>query len=315
MPGFRLARNATVSALSRRNLERARASAGEYGVPLAFDSAADLCRSSEVDAVLVTTPNASHHADTLRALDSGKPVLCEKPMAMSAAQCREMIARAKERKLLLGVAQIFRFEESTRRLRERIAAGDIGTPVFARAEFSFSGRHHARDWLTDLAVSGGGPIVDVGVHCIDALRFILNHEITSVQATGRRDADSRDVESAAVLNLEFASGTLASIMVSFRAHYRTPLEFIGEAGTLFAHNGLTVDHPINIELWREGRIVETEQVSNHLAYAHQVDSFAAAVEGKATFPIPGEEGLRNQLVLDAAYRSLHHGRRESIPDN
>lgn len=313
MPGFRLAQNVRVSALSRRDLEQARASARECGIPLAFDSTADLCRCSEVDVVLVTTPNACHCPDTLTALNSGKHVLCEKPMAMNAAECRTMIAAARDRKLLLGVAQIFRFEESTRRLRERIAAGEIGQPVFARAEFSFAGRHHARDWLTDRAISGGGPIADVGVHCIDALRFILNDEITSVQATGASDADSGSVESAAVLNLRFAHGTLASIMASFRAPYRTPLEFIGESGTLLARDGLTVDRPVKIELWREGSIAGCEEVSNHLAYARQVDAFAAALEGKATFPVPGEEGLRNQLVLDAAYRSLESGGREAVP--
>src|SRR2546421_4504654 len=162
MPGFRLAQNAQVSALSRRNMEQARASAQEYGIPLAFDSAAELCKSEEVDAVFVTTPNACHHADVLLALECGKPVLCEKPMALNAEECKEMIAAAKRRKLLLGVAQIFRFEESTNRLRQRLQAGEIGRPVFARAEFSYWGRKHARSWINDLAISGGGPIADVG---------------------------------------------------------------------------------------------------------------------------------------------------------
>lgn len=314
MPGFRLAQSAQVSALSRHNLEQARASALEFGIPLAFGSAAELCQSKEVDAVFVTTPNACHHANVLLALDCGKPVLCEKPMALNAAQCREMISAARRRNLLLGVAQIFRFEESTNRLRQRLRAGEIGRPVFARAEFSYWGRGHARTWINDLAVSGGGPIADVGVHCIDALRFILDDEAVSVQATGVSDKESAEVECAAVLNLQFAKGTLASILVSTRAQYRTPLEFVGEEGVLFAHNGLTVDHPIRLELRREGRIVETEELSNHLAYARQVDAFAAALEGKAAFPVPGEGGLRNQLVLDAAYRSLKSGHRELIAD-
>ena len=229
------------------------------------------------------------------------------------ARVKEMIAAAKRRKLLLGAAQIFRFEESTNRLRQRLQAGEIGRPVFARAEFSYWGRKHARSWINDLAISGGGPIADVGVHCIDVLRFILDDEVTSVQAVGAADEESGEVESAAVLSLQFAKGTLASVLVSTRAQYRTPLEFVGEAGVLFANNGLTVDRPVTLELRREGRITETEQLSNHLAYARQVDAFAAAVEGKQAFPAPGEEGLRNQLVLDAAYRSLKSGQRELIP--
>ena len=96
------------------------------------------------------------------------------------------------------------------------------------------------------------------------------------------------------------------VLVSTRAEYRSPIEIVGDRGVLRADNGLTVDRPITIELRRSGG-VETEQVSNHLAYARQVDSFADAVEGRAPFPVPGEEGWNNQLILDAAYRSIKTG--------
>ena len=112
--GFALAQNCRVTALSRRSLEKARESSRQHNIPLAFDSAEELCRSPEVDAVFVTTPNACHLADVLLALRSGKPVLCEKPMAIHAAECRQMVEAARSAGLLLGVAQVFRFEESAR---------------------------------------------------------------------------------------------------------------------------------------------------------------------------------------------------------
>src|ERR671924_445916 len=84
MPGFALAKNCHVTALSRRDMTKARESARQFNIPLAFDSAEKMCRSPEVDAVFVTTPNSCHLADVLLALECGKPVLCEKPMAISA---------------------------------------------------------------------------------------------------------------------------------------------------------------------------------------------------------------------------------------
>jgi predicted dehydrogenase len=87
---------------------------------------------------------------------------------------------------------------------------------------------------------------------------------------------------------------------------------VGTSGVLRADNGLTVDRPVNIQLHQEGDSVETETVSNSLAYARQVDSFAAAVEGKGIFPVPGEEGWKNQLILDAAYRAIKRGRIEGV---
>ncbi len=312
MPGFALARNCKVVALSRRDSNQAREDAAEYGIPHVFASTEELSRCPAVDAVLITTPNVCHLPDVLSAVAAHKPVLCEKPMGMDADECRQMVEAARTAGVLLGVAQCFRFEESTARFRERVAAGDIGRPIFARAEFSYPGVGHARTWLYNRSIAGGGPIADVGVHCIDALRYILQDEPRRVTAVGHPDEQSGDVEAAAVLTLEFGRGTLATVLVSVRAHYRTPLEIVGDAGALRADEALNVERPVRLELWRNGQRIAEETVSNQLAYAKQVDSFAAAVEGREVFPVPGQEGWQNQLILDAAYRSLSSGRSEEV---
>jgi 1,5-anhydro-D-fructose reductase (1,5-anhydro-D-mannitol-forming) len=145
---------------------------------------------------------------------------------------------------------------------------------------------------------------------VDALRYILQDEVVRVSAQGQQGPGS--VESAAVLALEFSRGTLGTVAVSFRAEYRTPLELVGESGVLRADNALTVERPIRLELLRAGAVVETDEVSNRMAYARQVDAFADAVEGKAKFSVPGEEGWQNQEILDAAYRSLKSGKTEDV---
>jgi predicted dehydrogenase len=312
MPGFERATNCRVVALSRRDPAKAEASAQRYSIPHVFTTTEELCRCPEVDAVLVTSPDVLHHEDVLTAIRAGKPVLCEKPMAMNADQCRSMVEAARRANVLLGVAHIFRFEESTARLREQIAAGAIGRPVFARAEFCYPATGHGRAWLYDRTMAAGGPVADVGVHCLDTLRYVLQDDPVRVLTLARSDENSGSVEAAAVLSLEFSQGTLATILVSTRANYRTPLEFVGAQGVLRADDGLTVDRPVTVELWREQKVVASETVSNQLAYARQVDSFAAAVEGKQPFPVPGEIGWQNQVVLDAAYRSASSGRAEEI---
>jgi predicted dehydrogenase len=243
MPGFALAWNCKVVALSRRDANKAREAAAQYSIPHIFASTEELSRSSDVDALLVTTPNACHLQDVLIAVAARKPVLCEKPMGMNADECRRMVQAASRAGVLLGVAQVFRFAESTARFRERVAAGEIGRPIFARAEFSFPGSGHARAWLYDRSIAGGGAIADVGVHCIDTLRYILQDEPRRVTAVGRSDEKSGDVEAAAVLTLEFQRGTLATVLVSTRAQYRTPLEIVGDAGVLRADDALNVERP------------------------------------------------------------------------
>ncbi len=82
---------------------------------------------------------------------------------------------------------------------------------------------------------------------------------------------------------------------------------------LRADDGLNVEHPIELRLSRDGKVVETETVSNELAYAAMVDAFADAIEGKSQFPAPGEQGWQNQEILDAAYRSIKSGKTEDVP--
>jgi predicted dehydrogenase len=312
MPGFALAKECKVVALSRRDPVKAAEAAAQYGIPHVFASTEELCRCPEVDAVLVTTPNAVHLQDVLTCVAARKPVLCEKPMGMNAGECEQMVKAARQAGVLLGVAQIFRFEQSTARLKELIAAGEIGQPILARSEFCYAGLAHARTWLYDRSVAGGGPIADVGVHCIDALRYMLHDEVHQVSATGQTDEHSGDVEASAALSLKFRRGTLGTVFVSTRAAYRTPLEFVGDRGVLRAQDGLTVDKDIAIELWRNGQLSRTETVSNRLAYGLQVDAFSQAVEGRAEFPVPGEQGWQNQLILDAAYRSMSSGKAEEL---
>jgi predicted dehydrogenase len=313
MPGFAWSTNCRVTALSRRNITEAKQSAAEYGIPLAFDSVADLCQSPEVDAVLVTTPNSAHLADVLDAVDAGKPALCEKPLGMNSDECRQMVKAARHKGVLFGVAHVFRFNESVRGLREWIAEGRIGRPVFARSEFSFfADASHPRKWLFDASIAGAGPILDIGVHCIDTLRYILNDEVVRVSASAASDELSGDVESAALINLEFSRGTMGMVPVSFRAEYRTPIELIGSSGVLRADDALNVERPIELQLLRDGAVAERKSVSNELVYAAQVDAFADAVEGNAPFLIPGEEGWRNQEVLDAALRSIKSGKAEAV---
>ena len=314
MPGFTGSERCVVTALSRRDQEKAFDSASEFNIPDAFTSTADLCASGKVDAIFVASPDALHLPDVLTAIEYRIPVLCEKPLAMNGGEARQMVAAASEAGVLFGVAHIFRFEESVGRFREQIEQGDIGRPLFARAEFHYPGRRSPRVWLNDPVMACGGPIADVGVHCIDVLRFVLQDEIIQVTTSAIEDVHSAPFESAALLTLSFSRDLLATVAVSTRQEYRTVLEVVGEEGTLSAADALNVERPVTIELRRNNgvEVVEQEVVSNLRAYTQQVDAFAEAVEKGGDFMIPGEEGLKNQLVLDALYRSRASGRVELV---
>jgi predicted dehydrogenase len=304
MPAFTEAKQSRAIALTRRDKQKAQENAREYSIPFVFASAEELCASPDVDAVFVTTPNICHLSDVLTAARHGKHVLCEKPLAMNSDECRQMIQATNKAGVRFGVAQVFRFASSVEHIREQ--AKCLGRITTARAEFSYPGHNAARTWLNNRAI-GGGTIADVGVHCIDTLRYVLQDEVVRVNATCVTDQYG-DIDAVAAVILEFSRGTLATVNVSARAEYRTALELVGDAAVLNSDYALTVDTPLQVNLLRGAQVAESREFTNYDAYSRMLDAFSASIEHGTDFPAPGEEGLKNQIIVDAAYASAETGR-------
>jgi 1,5-anhydro-D-fructose reductase (1,5-anhydro-D-mannitol-forming) len=311
MPGFANAKNCRVMALSRRDRQKALQSAREYSIPFAFTSTAELCACPEVDAVFVASPDALHAADVLDAVRYRKPVLVEKPMAMNSAEAKLMLDAARSAGVMLGVAHNMRFEHSVRWFHARVAEGAIGRPLLAKATFAAPMLESPRVWVNDPKLATGGPLADIGVHCIDTLRYVLGDEVDRVAFQAEYDTHS-PLEASASGTLRFSRGTLGTIAITGRAMYQTLLEIVGETGVLSAVNALNVEHPITLELRRGFDVAERREVSNSDCYTLQADALAKAVEKGSGFEIPGEDGLWNQLVLDAAFRSVNSGTSERV---
>lgn len=309
MPGFADARRCTVTGLWRRDRQKAVEAVRQYpNFPLkVYETPDALCASSEVDAIFVASPDSLHLEHALTAIRHRKAVLCEKPMAMNTQQAEQMVEAADRAGVLLGVAHNFRFEPSVNQIRRTIAAGTFGRPLLARSEFHYFLRQHPRKWLKDPTMACGGPVGDVAVHCIDALRYILKDQVGLVFGRALYDQESGAVEAAAALVLEFKKGTIADVIVSTRAEYRTPLWITCEGGMIGAEDALTVDHDVDVQTKLIGGEVRSDRVANDRTYSDQVDAFALAMEERTEFAIPGREGLINQRILDAAYTSIKTG--------
>ncbi len=224
-----------------------------------------------------------------------------------------MLAAANASGKLFGVAHHYRWAHAIQQIRSRVAAGEIGEIRTAHAEFNYAAQFSRRPWITDPTLAAGGPIGDVGVHAIDTLRFILdNTRARSVSTIATQDAQSGPVEASASMQFEFANNVVASVNVSARAQYRTQIEIVGAEGVLVAENGMTVDHPVDVVLRRKGVHANTNTVNNADAYTRMIDNFAQALRGEEQFLGPGAEGVHNQHILDAAFKSWHSAKRESV---
>jgi predicted dehydrogenase len=224
----------------------------------------------------------------------------------------EMVATADRAGVRFGVAQNMRYNRSLELMRKWIAEGRIGKPVLAHAQFAYSAAGSPRIWIYDPTLACGGPIGDVGIHCIDGLRYVLGTDVTAVSTLAHADAASGDVESYAVIGLSLASGAMATVTTTTRAEYRTVVEVTGETGAILCEDGLTVDFPVDVVFRRGADVVESETVSNEDAYSLMLDGFSAWVEGRGTYLAPASDALHNQRVLDAAYASWRDGARQVI---
>jgi predicted dehydrogenase len=314
IPAFPPARDSLLAGIWRRDLDKAAANAHAYQIEHVFATPEELCASPLVDAVFVTSPDALHLPHVLLALAHRKPVLCEKPLGMNADEVKQMLAAASKAGQRLGVAQNLRYNRSLEVMRDWIAEGRIGRPLLANSQFCYAAENSPRQWIYDPTLACGGPIGDVGIHCIDALRFVLNTRVAQVNTLARADEKSAPLEAYAAIGLDFTDGAMGAVTVSTRGIYRSLIEVTGETGTIACEYGLTVDTPVDVVLWQAGQARDRKTVSSADGYTLMLDSFSDWVEGRGEYRATAADGLHNQQVLDAAYASWRTGTRQVLPD-
>ncbi len=304
-PAFRACPNAELVAVQKRSLRDAEEKARSLSIPLAFDSAEKLVSHPDVDAVFIVSANAFHCPETVAAARAGKHVLVEKPMALNAAECRTMIDICRKHGVKLMVGHMVRLSPLVVRMKEIVRSGALGQIVLIKTEFIYDSRLTHRAWLFDLAIAGGGPVFDIGVHCLDTMRFILDDEVVSTHSqSDLRRAENR-TESTACLALKFAKGTLGNITCSYASPIRrTSIEIIGTNAILRAEDFTLGERTLDlVKISGSGDKAsrpDVEKVNIPNLYVSEIVHFSECILSQKETDIPGEEGLRNQVVLDAA---------------
>ena len=195
----------------------------------------DLVADDDVECVYVATPVRVHAEQTIAAADAGKHVLCEKPMAMTTAECDRMIAACRANGVRLGIAYYRRFYPVIGRVKEILSSGAIGQPAFAEMtafEWFDPAPDHPRRWLLDRASAGGGPMMDFGCHRLEVLLNLFG-PVARTASLAANVVFDRDVEDTAAVLLQFDRGPCASLVVSHAAHERQDtLRVFGTRGSI-----------------------------------------------------------------------------------
>lgn len=314
------------------NEELARTVAKEHGIANVTANYQDVLNDPEVDAVSVTTPNKYHKQPTIDALRAGKHVLCEKPLAMNAAEAREMCRAAKDSGKILQVALQMRFGGSGVFMRDYIANGHMGDIYYARAQALRRRGVPAWGVFIDKEQQGGGPLIDIGVHVLDFTLFMMGYP-KPVSASGRcwdilgknpdlynfwgpYDRDKFTVEDMAVGFIRFEDGQVVVLESSFMSNIGEELFTTQLFGT---KSGAQVkawgDKPVQIftEMDRQLFDLTPRNVPDvKSAHTAEVQAFVKAIQEGEVSPVPGENGLILNAVFDALYKSSETGKEEAI---
>jgi predicted dehydrogenase len=304
IPGILASKYGRLVGLASRNPTTARDWCHEFKIPKNHESYEALLDDAEIDAIYIPLPNELHMPWVAAAADAGKHVLCEKPLALSAIEAKEMVERCRSRGVLLMEAFMWRHQPRTQELRAHLAAGLIGELRLIRSSFSFP--IESSDWRLDQA-RGGGALWDVGCYGVSTARFFAGAEPDSVRARARFGPTGVDLTLTA--SLRFPNGVLASIDCSFEQPFRCTYELVGTRGAidvLDAYLPPAKQRPI-ARLRTIGSASDSDSGADLIRnlefeladqYGAMIDSFATSV-AVGRLVEPAEDGLDQMKALDA----------------
>jgi predicted dehydrogenase len=285
------------------NEEQARPVATRFGIGQVYADWQEVVHHPDVDAISICTPNALHAPLSIAALEAGKHVLCEKPMARTLDEARQMLEVAEQAPGILWVGYLLRYWPEAAILRELIATGLLGEVFTVRGCNSHPARPPAH--LTD-AAAGGGVLLDLGGHLLDLVQYCLgDFRPVSVEAHLMR-RNGFDMEDGALVWVELAGGTVLELRTTWQAPtWERNLEIWGEKGTA----SIPPLHS-TIEVKGARLALQSSQATDQADPLQQeIDAFVAACRGDGAAGCDGRAAYRVQAIIAAAYRSAQLGRR------
>jgi predicted dehydrogenase len=304
IPGMKACVLSEVTAIASRDRAKAEQAARALGIPKAYGSYEELLADREIDAIYNPLPNHLHVPWSIRAAEAGKHVLCEKPVAMSSAECRELIAARDRTGVKMGEAFMVRTHPQWLRTQEIVRSGRIG-PLRSIAGF-FSYYNADPRNIRNITAYGGGAVMDIGCYPITMSRWLFGEEPVKVMAAVERDPEMKTDRLASAV-LEFPSGhsifTCSTQLVPYQK-----MQLFGTKGRIEVRIPFNAppDRPCQIliddgsDLFGAG--IETEEFPICDQYALQADAFSRSIQENTPVPVPLEDALKNMDVIEKILR-------------
>jgi glucose-fructose oxidoreductase len=310
LPAFAHAsKNSELVALFSDDVVKLRELSKRYGVAITgtYDEYTKFLRSGSIDAVYIAEPNSLHREFTVAAAEAGVHVLCEKPLAVTKRDCEQMIQACRRHGVKLMTAYRLHFEKANLEAVKEVQSGGLGEPRFFNSIFSMQvkpGNIRVQKKL------GGGPLLDLGIYCINAARYLFRAEPTEVQAITVRGSDRRfrEVEEAVGVVMRFPGERLATFICSFGAADSGEFQVVGTEGSVHLKNAYEYVMPIEMEV-KIGEKSQKRVFPKRDQFAPELIYFSDCIlRGKEPEP-SGAEGLNDVGIIQAIFKSAKDGKR------
>ena len=293
-----------VVAVASSSADRARDYAARHDIAGAYDSVALLLADPAVSAVYISTTNELHRDQVLAAAAAGKHVLCEKPLALTVEDARQMAEACAAAGVVMATNHHLRNAATHRRIRQAVQEGAIGKPLFARVFHAVYLPPHLQGWRIDRPAAGGGVTLDITVHDADTLRFILGAEPVEAVALSQSASLARGgLEDGVMAVLRFDNGVLAQLHDAFTTPFAgTGIEIHGDKGSVIGRNVMT-QQAVGEVFLRDSTGERQLHIDHENLYVRSVSRFCAALRGEGEPAATATDGIRSLAtalaVIDA----------------
>jgi predicted dehydrogenase len=307
IPAIRASERGELVAVASRDQERADAYAGEWSIPRTYSSYEALLDDPEIEAVYISLPNNLHAQWTVRAIQAGKHVLCEKPLAISVEECDQIIVAAESADVVVTEAVMYLYHPLLHKARQLVREGAVGQVTLVRGSLSFLlERPNDVRWKPEL---GGGSLWDVGSYPVSFIRWIAGEP---EQVFGWQTLGDSGVDATFAGLLRYSDGVLGVFDCGFRQQFRSEAEVIGTDGVLIIEQPYPMGANTRL-LLRRGAEEEEIVRSNVDPYWCEVETLTAAVLDGKGLPVPLTSSRANVVTLAALYESARQGKPTQIP--
>lgn len=320
------AKKARLVALMDTDAELVQTLSSKHRVP-GYIRATDLLANDQVQAVYIASPTYCHKPQTIQAARAGKHVLCEKPLGLTIREAQTMLDECRKAQVNLGIGFMMRYNAYHQEIRTQIEKGNIGTVVFARAQLTCWYPPIEGAWRQNPKLGGGGALMDLTVHCVDLLEFLLG-PIAEVASLLERRVHAYPVDDTNAVMIRFRSGAIGFVDCAFNIPddaSENVLEIQGSKGCVKAK--MTIGQGPGGEVTqcllknvggysasqkREPVSYQPMTLAGKNTYQSEIEAFSEAILKGTEPPISGEDGLRNMKIVEAIKKSAQTGRFQKV---